>query len=497
MPEETTKMNDGAERLILLNEAESIAQMGSWKWNERTGCMTWSEGLYILYTKDPNEAVSWSSFLEGVIPEDVTALDLFLLDTTVKITGGNITYGIQKDNVLRYLSLVIKPRIAHSDEIMGTVLDITERRQYENQATKHTASRILITHELDAREERYRTLFERSIDPIFLVTENFSLLDANLSFLQLFEYTAPETKSVSVRNIFAQDADYTHFKKTLVEARQISNFEVVLITKSGEKKCCILNCVFIPHQRPELCWYQGIVHDLTLRKRAEDDMLMAERLSLTGKIARTIAHEVRNPLTNLNLALDQLKEELPADNESITLYTAIIARNANRIEQLVDEMLTSSKPRQPHLELTSINEIIDQTISQALDRIKLEQIKVISTIEKDLPKILVDKDDIQLALLNIMINAVEAMKPGNGVLTIQAGKENNRVLVSITDNGKGIPAADIDHLFDPFFTNKHGGMGLGLTSTKNILNSHHAQVDVRSEQNKGTTFFIRFELTGS
>jgi PAS domain S-box-containing protein len=494
MLEENTSLNGKTERSILLNEAESIARMGSWKWIERTGIMIWSEGLYSLYAKDPNEAVSWTSFLDNVIQEDVASLEHFLFDKIIQKNGGRMTYRIRKEDRLRNLSLSINPAENRNPDCTGTVLDITERKLYENQSAEYNASHTMITNELDDKENRYRTLFERSIDPIFLVNENFSLLDVNHAFLKLFDYTVLETKALTAKNIFAHEADCAYFVKTLTEARQISNFEVDLITKSGVKKSCILNCVFIPHQKPELCWYQGIVHDLTFRKHAENDMRIAERLSLTGKIARTIAHEVRNPLTNLNLALDQLRAELPTDNESINLYTAIIERNARRIEQLVDEMLTSSKPRQPHLVLTSINEIIEQAISQALDRIKLEQVKFISTIEKGLPKILVDKADIQVALLNIMINAVESMKPGNGVLTIYATKEKNKLVVSITDNGKGIPAADMEHLFDPFFTNKHGGIGLGLTSTKNILNSHNAQVDVQSEPNKGTTFFIRFKL---
>ena len=135
--------------------------------------------------------------------------------------------------------------------------------------------------------------------------------------------------------------------------------------------------LFANSQASDFCCYQGIIHDLTLRKQAERDMLSAERLSLTGKIARTIAHEVRNPLTNLSLALDQLRSEIPADNESAKLYGDIIERNANRIEQLVGEMLNSSKPKELHLELTSVNEIIDDTLKLAVDRIKLKQIQLI------------------------------------------------------------------------------------------------------------------------
>jgi len=297
-----------------------------------------------------------------------------------------------------------------------------------------------------------------------------------------------------MESIFANTEDYIYLKNTLKEVHQIKDFEVSLITKTGEKKICLLNCVFIPDQAAGLCCYQGIIHDLSVRKQAENDMLNAERLALTGKIARTIAHEVRNPLTNLTLALEQLREEIPSDNESAKLYGDIIERNTIRIERLIDEMLNSSKPRK--LELAPVNavEMINETISLAIDRIKLREIHLVFTCQKDLKPILVDKEQVQIALLNIIINAAEAMMPKKGILKIGAFQEGEFLKVSISDNGKGIPANDLGKLFDPFFTNKPGGKGLGLTSTKNILNSHNAQIEVKSELDKGTTFNMYFRF---
>ena len=359
---------------------------------------------------------------------------------------------------------------------------------------RYALSQFKIVRELDEKEKKYRTLFERSIDPIFLATDKLMLMDVNNSFLRFSGYSNVEGASMTINSIFANVEDYDYFRKTLQEKEQIRDFEVFLVTKSGEKKACLLNCVFIPDQVSGFCCYQGIIHDLTLRKQAENDMLIAERLSLTGKIARTIAHEVRNPLTNLNLALDQLRSEIPTDNESAKLYGDIIERNANRIEQLVGEMLNSSKPRQLQLELTAVSEIMNDTISLAIDRIKLSQMQLLTNYQDDLPRILADKSKIQIAFLNILINAIEAMTPGKGVLKIDISISGKILTVAISDNGKGMSALDLGKMFDPFFTGKQSGMGLGLTSTKNILNSHSAQIEVKSELNKGTTFYINFKL---
>ncbi len=508
------------ERKIILNEAESLSQMGSWKWTESTDDLVWSEGLYRIFDKKMEEPISWNSFLENVFPDDITLVENCLHDVKTNKNGSSIDYRIVKDDEIRYLSLTVKPHSVFSIDILGAVIDITRRKEqekqlafqniekekraeeliiankelaFQNEEKEKRATELSIANkELDEKEKRYRTLFERSIDPIFLATGSLVLIDVNDSFTSFLGYS--EIEALPIASLFANPDDHEYFKGTLKEMGQIRDFETMLITKSGEQKACLLNCVFIPDQAFGFSCYQGIVHDLTHLKKAENDMLMAERLALTGKIARTIAHEVRNPLTNLNLALDQLREEMPANNESAKLYGDIIERNANRIEQLVEEMLNSSKPKQLDLKLTSIKEILDDTISLAIDRIKLKQIELITSYQGDFPRILVDKNKIQIALLNIIINAVEAMVPGKGVLRIDVSVRENMLTLSIADNGKGIPAGEIGKLFDPFFTSKQSGMGLGLTSTKNILNSHNAQVEVKSELNKGTTFHIHFKL---
>jgi len=359
---------------------------------------------------------------------------------------------------------------------------------------RYALSQAKVIRELDEKEKRYRSLFERSIDPIFLANEHLRLVDVNESFLKFFKCTKEEALTYTIGRIFPNEKDFEYFKNTLTAIEQIRDFEVPLISQGGEQKNCLVNCVFIPDQASEFCCYQGIVHDLTMRKKAEKDMIIAERLSMTGKIARTIAHEVRNPLTNLNLALEQLKDEMPQNNESVKLYSDIIERNAGRIEQLIGEMLNSSKPKELHLELTPIVDVIEETISLSIDRMNLNQIKLEKFYSENLPRVLVDKEKIKIALLNIIINAVEAMEPGKGLLKINTELTNGSIIISVTDNGKGISAEDIEKLFDPFHTAKPGGMGLGLTSTKNILSSHSAEIEVRSKLNEGTTFLIYFKL---
>lgn len=359
---------------------------------------------------------------------------------------------------------------------------------------RYALSQSSVIRELDEKEKKYRSLFERSIDPIFLANDKMQIIDVNTSFLTFFKLTREEALTKAIRDLFADAADYEYCRLALKESEQIKDFEVSLINSANENRVCLLNCVFIPDQASDFCCYQGIVHDLTMRKKAEKDMLIAERLSMTGKIARTIAHEVRNPLTNLTLALEQLRDEMPSDNESVNLFSDIIERNANRIEQLIGEMLNSSRPRELDLQLVPLDEVLNETLALAIDRMNLKQIRLEQRRGEDLPRLLVDKEKMKIALLNIVINAVEAMNPGTGVLTVHIEKQPGLIILHVSDNGKGIPAEDLEKLFDPFFTSKEGGMGLGLTSTRNILNSHGATVEVTSRINEGTTFAIHFRL---
>ncbi|HNP07605.1 MAG TPA: CHASE3 domain-containing protein [Cyclobacteriaceae bacterium] len=344
--------------------------------------------------------------------------------------------------------------------------------------------------ELDQKEKRYRSLFERSIDPIFLADGEFNMMDANSSLQELFGYSYEEACSLDLEELFIDKVEFTLFKEKLNRDNHVRDFEVTLKDRNNRKLVSLINCVRIVDSTSQV-YYQGIIHDMTMRKKVERELIQAEKLSTTGRIARTIAHEVRNPLTNLNLALDQLKEEFTS-NENTRIYTDILDRNLNRIEELISELLRSSRPKELQLSKTPLSAVLNETVDLIKDRINLNEMKLINTITPDLPSVLVDKELVKIALVNIMVNAIEAMEPGKGVLRIAVDHEGDQVVLTISDNGKGIPDKEVGKLFDPFYSAKQGGMGLGLTSTQNILNSHKIEIEVQSKLGEGTSFYIIF-----
>ena len=219
-------------------------------------------------------------------------------------------------------------------------------------------------------------------------------------------------------------------------------------------------------------------------------MRSMEKFTATGRIARTIAHEVRNPLTNINLATSQLKTDMPVADENMLYLFDIIDRNSNRINKLISDLLQTTKFSELSFTLVSINELLEETMLMAKDRIGLNHIRIEKKYNTAM-QINVDKEKMKIAFLNIVINAIEAMEPDKGILKIGTKMEGKICVIDISDNGVGMDEISLGKLFEPYFTNKPNGNGLGLANTQNIIFNHKGTVNVSSTQGKGTTFIIR------
>lgn len=218
-----------------------------------------------------------------------------------------------------------------------------------------------------------------------------------------------------------------------------------------------------------------------------------EKFTATGRVARTIAHEVRNPLTNISLAAEQLQEMAHQNNESSMLLD-MINRNAVRINQLVSDLLNATKIIELHIKKLGINKILDETLEMAADRIDLSKIKVEKNYFSGDCAVDVDEQKIKVAFLNIIVNGIEAMEKNKGVLKLSTMKEGDKCVIEIEDNGSGMDEDTQQKLFDPYFTNKSNGNGLGLTNTQNIIISHRGKISVQSKQGKGSLFRITLKL---
>jgi signal transduction histidine kinase len=172
----------------------------------------------------------------------------------------------------------------------------------------------------------------------------------------------------------------------------------------------------------------------------------------------------------------------------------MINRNGTRINQLITDLLSSTKFSDLNYDSVSVNELLDEALELASDRVQLKKITVVKKYSKEITEISVDRDKLKIAFLNIIVNAVEAMPSERGLLGLKTHRSENKCVITITDNGSGMDTETLSKLFEPYFTNKSKGNGLGLTNCQNIILNHKGSIEVESELGKGTSFIIYLDF---
>ena len=232
-------------------------------------------------------------------------------------------------------------------------------------------------------------------------------------------------------------------------------------------------------------------------KAAQNQLVQSEKLASIGKLAATIAHEINNPLNGIltytKLIERKIAEKTYTDDDipKFQNYLAIMERETERCSNIVRDLLDFARQREPTLKPdVHINEVLEDTLSLLANQIALQEI----TLEKEygtLPPIMADPMQLRQAFFNIIINACEAMqKKGHLILTTAYSKTKSEIKVEIADNGVGILEEHLPKIFDPFFTSKEMGTGLGLSVVYGIISSHLGTIEVKSKLRKGTTIII-------
>lgn len=218
------------------------------------------------------------------------------------------------------------------------------------------------------------------------------------------------------------------------------------------------------------------------------ESILSERLAFTGRIAAGIAHEIRNPLGNVSMAVQQLKEAFSEDSPW-SKHIEVIIRNTERINFLITELLNCARPPELNIRPYDMHEVIENVLDSIMSSLSIQRIEVIKKFDSKPSIINVDREQINRVFLNVIINSVEAM-PEGGTMRISTSIENGLFIVKIQDTGGGIPEEDIIRIFDPFFSTKPTGVGLGLSITYGIVVSHGGRIGVESIWKKGTVFTI-------
>lgn len=357
---------------------------------------------------------------------------------------------------------------------------------------RYTLERITNLQKLKDSERKYRNIFEKSKDIVFITGIDTEIMTINYAVTDILEISAEESIGKKLMSFFQSEAKADAFIGRLQEDGEIENYEVALRTadNSAVKTCLVTASIEVDSEGSN--YIQGIIHDITSLKKAELASLQAEKLAATGRFIRTMAHEVRNPLNNINLSVENLVQQM--SNEDDKIYLEIIQRNGKRINDLITELLQSSRPAEMDLQPISITGILTDVVNAVQDRALLRKIAINFSIPANDCFIKADAPKLEMALLNIVINAIEAVPDETGVIEVRAICKPDNATIIISDNGCGMNPETKARLFEPYFTSKRNGLGLGLATTLTILNAHNAGIEVISQPDNGTTFQLSFKL---
>lgn len=268
-------------------------------------------------------------------------------------------------------------------------------------------------------------------------------------------------------------------------------FEIEATEKDGSKR----NLLITPRPVEGTDRYVFVQRDITEFKNLEKKFYESEKLAAIGQLSAGIAHEVRNPLSSIKMSLQILEKRMQPDGNDLKRFR-IAQREVEHLEELVNDVLIYAKPALPKKQSSDIRKIIENALALVERLVADKNIHVQNDFEESLPFLQVDSAMLEQAFLNIYRNAADAMEM-DGILRTtvrRAGNGLTQIQVTVEDNGCGIDAEDLPHVFNPFFTKKKYGTGLGMTQVKKIIDLHMGDIEIKSRNEEGTRVVVTFPV---
>jgi len=219
-----------------------------------------------------------------------------------------------------------------------------------------------------------------------------------------------------------------------------------------------------------------------------EQLKRADRLSAIGQLSASIAHEIRNPLASIEGAVNVLSKP-ETDEEVRHEFREIIRKECRRLNQLLTNLLDFARPRMPQYREAEVGQLLDSVISLVVHAAGQSGVSLRKDLSADLPRLECDSEQLQQVILNLVMNAIQAM-PSGGEVSLAVRQRDSNIQIEVTDQGVGIAEEDLGKIFDPFFSTKKGGTGLGLSVAHRIVSQHNGALTAKRNADKGMTFSV-------
>ncbi len=369
---------------------------------------------------------------------------------------------------------------------------------------KHAIEKVEHKKKVKETETRFRILLKNLPVGVYRTDYEGDITEFNPAFMEMFGYTEEELKTIKAQRLYVNPEDRKRFLERLEREDLIIGNETEYRRKDGTKFWGKDNTRGIKDNKGRIKYLEGIIIDVTREKLLQEELIQAQKMEAIGRLTGSIAHDFNNMLTPIMGFADLILSRFELD-ETQKLYIEEIKKSAQRASLLTKQLLAFSRKQFLVPEILDISKVI-MDIGEMLKRLLGKDIELILEFEKDLWPCKADKTQIQQIIMNLAVNARDAM-PGGGKLKIKVenvmidreyveinldAKTGNYILITVEDTGSGIDKEIIGYVFEPFFTTKPPGQGtgLGLSVVYGIVRQHSGWINVYSEKGKGTSFKI-------
>jgi len=372
--------------------------------------------------------------------------------------------------------------------IVTGILQMAYVRFYWNKTEQSTIEREI---ELSSTEGYLKLFFEQAEDAIAVFDLEDKIISVNPAFERLYGWTKEESLGRTLPLVPPKNYEAAMERsKHIFLGEKFKLIETEDMRKDGTYFDAQISLTPIYNQHGELIATSVISRDISYIKKNEQLVMQSEKLKLAGEIAAGVAHEIRNPLTVISGFIQMMNTDEKSPNK---MYMDLIHSEINRIELIVDEFLVLSKPEVTKLERIEIKQLL--TDIQHFFSLECQQRNIdLSIVLNDLDlAIKGNVNQIKQVFINIMKNAMEAIQE-DGAIKIELCTEDEFIYISLKDNGVGIPEEVLQRIFEPFYTTKSKGTGLGMMITNKIVTAHNGIIKIRSKVGEGTEIILRFPL---